>query len=182
MLENIEFYNCPDGSVIVKPNDQPMYSYEQSHRSLTENMLITIRDLYPTAFEALAEIYSRSERNREYYEYKIVHRFIRCNFGEYDALTFDISKSGDFNFEDVRCPMRGECMFEGIICKPQLNTSLTNREKEVAGRLADGYTVREISDELQISILTVRNHIQHIKARLKLKHTSQIISKFKNTI
>ena len=118
MLEKIEFYNCPDGSIIVKPCDKPMYSYEQSNRALTESMLIIIRDLYPTAFEALAETYPRSERNREFYEYKIVHRFIRCNFGEYDALTYDISKSGDFNFEDVRCPMRGECMFEGIICKP----------------------------------------------------------------
>lgn len=179
MLEKIEFYNCPDGSVIVKPFDKPMFVYEQSCRKITEEMLIVIRDLYPTAFSALAELYSRSERNRDYYEYRIVHRFIRCNFGEYDALTFDISQTGDFYFEDVRCPMRGECLFEGVICKPALKTELTPRETEVAKMLSSGLSVQDISENLQISILTVRNHVQHIKARLRLKHTSQIISKFK---
>lgn len=179
MLEKIEFYNCPDGSVIVKPFDKPMFVYEQSCRKITEEMLIVIRDLYPAAFSALAELYSRSERNRDYYEYRIVHRFIRCNFGEYDALTFDISQTGDFNFEDVRCPMRGECLFEGVICKPTLKTELTPRETEVAKMLSSGLSVQDISENLQISILTVRNHVQHIKARLRLKHTSQIISKFK---
>lgn len=179
MLEKIEFYNCPDGSVIVKPFDKPMFVYEQSCRKITEEMLIVIRDLYPAAFSALAELYSKSERNRDYYEYRIVHRFIRCNFGEYDALTFDISQTGDFNFEDVRCPMRGECLFEGVICKPTLKTELTPRETEVAKMLSSGLSVQDISENLQISILTVRNHVQHIKARLRLKHTSQIISKFK---
>lgn len=179
MLEKIEFYNCPDGSVIVKPFDKPMFVYEQSCRKITEEMLIVIRDLYPAAFSALAELYSRSERNRDYYEYRIAHRFIRCNFGEYDALTFDISQTGDFNFEDVRCPMRGECLFEGVICKPTLKTELTPRETEVAKMLSSGLSVQDISENLQISILTVRNHVQHIKARLRLKHTSQIISKFK---
>lgn len=179
MLEKIEFYNCPDGSVIVKPHNEPMFVYEQSCRKITEEVLIVIRNLYPTAFTALAELYSKSERNRDFYEYRIVHRFLRCNFGEYDALTFDINKAGDFNFEDVRCPMRGECLFEGIICKPELDTKLTPRESEVAKLLASGMTVQEICEELQISIMTVRNHIQHIKARLHLKNTSQIISKFK---
>ncbi len=86
MLEKTEFYNCPDGSINVKPYDKPMFVYDQSCRKVTEEMLILIRDLYPGAFTALSELYSRSERNREFFEFRIVHRFIRCNFGEYDAL------------------------------------------------------------------------------------------------
>lgn len=179
MLEKIEFYNCPDGSINVKPFDKPMFVFEQNCRKVTEEMLILIRDLYPAAFTALSELYSKSERNREYFEFRIVHRFIRCNFGEYDALSYDINQVGEFNFEDVRCPMRGECIFEGVICKPTLQTELSPRESEVASLLAAGLSPLEIGEELQISVLTVRNHIQHIKARLHLKNTTQIISRFK---
>ena len=176
MLERIEFYTCPDGSVNVKPADGAMYVYDQSCRRLTEEMLMNIRDLFPKAFAALSELYAKSERNREYFEYRIVHRFIRCNFGEYDALTYDISRGGIFNFEDVRCPLRGECLFEGVICKPSLQTVLSPREQEVAELLAEGLDAYEIGDELEISVNTVNNHLQHIKARLKVRRISQIIN------
>ncbi|WP_297071262.1 response regulator transcription factor [uncultured Duncaniella sp.] len=182
MLEKTEFYNCPDGSINVKPYDKPMFVYDQSCRKVTEEMLILIRDLYPGAFTALSELYSRSERNREFFEFRIVHRFIRCNFGEYDALSYDINGVGEFNFEDVRCPMRGECLFEGEICKPVLQTRLSAREQEVAELLSEGLCPAEIGEELQISIMTVRNHIQHIKARLHLKNTSQIVARFKKQV
>ena len=180
MLERIEFYNCPDGSVNIKPFDAPMFVYEQqSCKKITQEMIVLIRDLYPLAFKALAELYSKSERNKDYFEYRIVHRFIRCNFGEYDALTYDINSISEFNVEDVRCPLRGECLFEGVICKSPLNTELSPRESEVATLLAKGYTRQEVADELEISIFTVTRHITNIKARLHLKTTNQIIAKFK---
>lgn len=178
MLERIEFYNCPDGSVNVKPFDKPMFVYDMSQRHITEEMIIIIRDLYPGAFTALSQMYSKSERNKDYFEFKIVHRFIRCNFGEYDALSYDISKSGCFNIEDVRCPMRGECLFEGVICKPTLQTKLSQREQEVATLLAQGCCRQEVAEELSISVYTVNRHIANIKARLNLKNTQQIITHF----
>lgn len=178
MLERIEFYNCPDGSINVKPFDKPMFVYDMSQRHITEEMIVMIRDLYPDAFSALSQLYSKSERNKDFFEYKIVHRFIRCNFGEYDALSYDISQMGCFNVEDVRCPMRGECLFEGVICKPVLKTTLTQREHEVATLLAEGLCRQEVAEELSISVYTVNRHIANIKARMHFMHTQQIISHF----
>lgn len=179
MLERIEFYNSPDGSVNIKPFGKPMFVYDESCKKITQEMIVLIRDLYPAAFTALAELYSKSERNKDFFEFRIVHRFIRCNFGEYDALTYDINSVGEFNMEDVRCPLRGECLFEGLICRSPMNTELSPRESEVAHLLAKGYSRQEVADELEISIYTVTRHITNIKARLHLKNTNQIISKFK---
>lgn len=179
MLERIEFYNSPDGSVNIKPFGKPMFVYDESCKRITQEMIVLIRDLYPAAFTALAELYSKSERNKDFFEFRIVHRFIRCNFGEYDALSYDINSVGELNMEDVRCPLRGECLFEGVICKSPMNTELSPRETEVATLLAKGYSRQEVADELEISIFTVTRHITNIKARLHLKNTNQIISKFK---
>lgn len=176
MLERIEFYTCPDGSVNVKESGKPLYQYEQGCRQLTEEMIVLIRDLYPGAFSALSKLYEASERNRSLYEYKIVHRFIRCNFGEYDSLTPDVKGAGAFNFEEIRCPLRGECVHEGTICKPRLDTALTEREQDVAGLLSQGLSRPEIAEELGISCYTVNRHIAKIKARLHLRHTSQILN------
>ena len=142
-------------------------------------MIVLIRDLYPAAFTALAELYSKSERNKDFFEFRIVHRFIRCNFGEYDALSYDINSVGELNMEDVRCPLRGECLFEGLICRSPMNTELSPRESEVAHLLAKGYSRQEVAYELEISIYTVTRHITNIKARLHLKTTNQIIAKFR---
>ena len=102
-LANIEFYNTPDGQVCCKPLNEPMFILKEGDTELIASMLTAIQELYPSAFAALAEIYSRSELNKNYYQYKMVHRFIRCNFGEYDALSLDINGGGEFRMEDVRC-------------------------------------------------------------------------------
>lgn len=178
MLNQIEFYTCPDGSICIKPFEKPMFLFDQSCREIIGELIILIRDLYPQAFKALSEMYSKSEKNRDYYEYQIVHRFIRCNFGAYDALSYDIDRTGQLRIEEVQCPLRGECKYEGIICKPQLKTALSEREQEVATLLAQGLSRQEIADELNISLYTVIRHITNIKARLHFTKTSQIISHF----
>ena len=174
-LTNIEFYNTPDGQVCCKPINEPMFILKETDTKLIAAMLTAIQELYPAAFAALAEIYSRSELNKNYYQFKMVHRFIRCNFGEYDALSLDVN--GGFRFEDVRCPLRGECLFEGVICRPVLDTKLSSREEQVARLLAQGYKFEDIGKELHISPFTVKRHITNIKTRLKL-NTHQIIAKF----
>ena len=179
MIDNIEFYNSPDGSICVKPEGEPMFVLEESNRKLIQEILATIRELYPDAFKALSELYTRSESNRSFFEFRIVSRFIRCNFGEYDALSKDIDAMGAFHLEDVRCPLRGECLMEGRICRPTLQTALSPREAEVARLYSAGYDRLAIANELNISVYTVVRHISNIKARLKLRHSNQIISLFK---
>lgn len=177
MLTNVEFYICPDGSINVQRKDGPLSVYDHNCRDITEEMLLKIRDLYPKAFAALSRLYVSSRLNRPFYEYQIVHRFIRCNFGEFDS-TFDISDSGRLILEEVKCPLRGECVFEGTICKAKMKTVLSDREMEVAKRLGRGMSKTEIAEDLRISICTVARHIANIKSRLKLAHSNQIVAWF----
>ncbi len=180
MIDKIEFYNTLDGSVCVKPDGKPMFILDESCRSLVSELMVTVKELYPDAFKALSALYSTSERNRSLYEYRIVHRFIRCNFGEYDTLHHDVDAMGGLHIEEVHCPLRGECRLEGTVCRPRLQSALTPREHEVAVLLGKGYDKLEVANELQISVFTVTRHVANIKARLHLKHTNQIVSLFKN--
>lgn len=178
MLTNIEFYMGPDGAVYVKPLDKPVYTYDMECREITQEMLLRIRDLYPEAFRALSEIYSKSSKNRGLFEYKLVHRFIRCNFGDYDSCC-DIGAAGSFNFEEVKCPLRGECIYERVICKPTLQSNLSEREKEVVEYLREGMSHQEVADELGLSLYTIRRHVANIKSRLGVSRTMQIIAVLK---
>ena len=90
LLANVEFYNTPDGAVMFKENGKPVKLLTESDRPIIEEMLSVLQQLYPTAFSRLSELYTRYERNRFHFEFKMVHRFIRCNFGEYDQYRFDI--------------------------------------------------------------------------------------------
>ena len=181
-LSNIEFYSTPDGEVMIKEHNHPVRKLEETNRDLVQTLFITIRDRYPVAFERLSELYSKSERNRNHFEYKIVHRFARCDFGEYDQQNYDIDRHGYFQFEEVRCPLRGECQDEGVICKPQLDSKLSFREIEVIALIADGLQAAEIADELSISTATVNRHRENIKAKLKLKTVGQMVNYYLTNI
>lgn len=174
-LTNIEFYNTPDGTVMYKEHGQPVRMLTEQDRPIIEELLSVLRQRYPIAFNRLAELYSRYERNRLHFEYKMVHRFIRCNFGEYDQFKFDIDRTGAFCFEEVRCPLRGECEHEGVICKPELNTTLTDREEEVLGLIAEGMEALAIAGELHISVATVNRHRENIKGKLGLKNVKELV-------
>lgn len=177
VLQNIEFYNTPEGAVMIKRHGQPLRELSQSDRDIIESMLAVLRDRYPVAFSRLSELYSTSEADRWVFEFKMIHRFCRCNFGEYDQYNPDIDDTGIFHFEEVRCPLRGcDCLHEGVICKPELNTSLTDREKEVVKLIANGYQAQAIADELYISVATVNRHRENIKAKLGLRCIADIVS------
>lgn len=174
-LENTEFYTTPDGEIMIRLCDKPVRLFEEGDRGIVQEMYMMIRDRYPEAFSALSKLYSKSERNLFHFEFKIVHRFIRCNCGEYDQYHFDINHNGQFQFEEVKCPLRGECPLEDLICKPKLNTKITDREKEVLKLIADGLKSLDIANELGLSIATVSRHRENMKAKLQLRTTGQMV-------
>lgn len=88
-IANIEFYNTPEGEVMMKELNQPAVILGEDNRSMIEYILSVIRDRYPKAHTRLMKLYSGSTMNRRYYEFRVVHRFIRCNFGEYDQHDLD---------------------------------------------------------------------------------------------
>lgn len=54
-------------------------------------------------------------------------------------------------------------------------SELSDREVEILKLLAEGYSTREISDKLFISVKTVGTHKQHILEKLNLKSNADII-------
>lgn len=182
ILSSIEFYSTPDGEVMIKEYNHPVRKLEETNRDLVQTLFIIIRDRYPVAFERLSELYSKSERNRNHFEFKIIHRFARCNFGEYDQQKYDIDRHGSFQFEEVRCPLRGECQDEGVICKPQMDSKLSSRELEILALIAEGLQTVEISNELLISTATVNRHRENIKAKLCLKTLGQMVNYYLTNI
>lgn len=176
LLRNIEFYNTPSGEVVISEPHKPIRVLEESDTELINELLDVIRDRFPLAYKRLSENYTRSEKNISHYNYRMVKRFIRCNMGEYDQNHMDIDHNGTFHFEEVRCPLRGECRDECVICKPEMNTSLTAREMDVFRLIVENYQMDGIADELNISIATVNRHRENIKAKLGLRSVKEMIT------
>ena len=173
---NIEFYNTPEGDVMMKELGQAAVVLKDINRPIIEYMLSVIRERFPKAHTRLMKIYSSSTMNRWYYEFRVVHRFIRCNFGEYDQYNLDINRDGQFVFEEVKCPLRGECEHEHVICRPELDTTLTEREHEVFRLIASNLQTDNIAEELHISPCTVNRHRENIKAKIGAKNVGEMIA------
>lgn len=179
---NIEFYSTPDGEVMVKPINGPVKVLQETDRELIQSMLQLINDRYPEAFSALSDLYSRSSMNRSYYEYMMVHRFCRCNFGSFDTLQMDIDHRGNLHLEQVPCPLRNtsDCKLCGVVCSPVLDTKLTGRELNILELISSGYTNQQIAVEMNISVFTVIRHRNNMRARLKVNNTAELISCYKS--
>lgn len=121
-------------------------------------MIEKIRELYPKAYAALARCYANSALNIPYFNFLVVRRFCKCNFGTLDHTKKDIA-SNAFNFEHVSCPLRGECPYETVICSPQINTQLSDAEKRVMRLVCEGRSNAEIAHLLYLSPNTIKRHI-----------------------
>lgn len=175
-LGGIEFFKAPDGSVMYRCKGEPVRELTEHDRELVGAILAVVRSRYSEAFDALSEVYSRSERNRGWYEFQMVSRFIRCNLGDYDTQTLDIDEDGQFHFEQMKCPLMGtgDCRWEGLICKPRLDTGLTTRELELLPLIAEGLQSHEIAERLSISKYTVDNHRRNILAKLQKRSAAEL--------
>lgn len=176
IISNIEFYNTPEGDVMMKEFGKSAIVLKDTERPTIEYMLTIIRDRYPKAHVRLMQLYSSSTMNRWHYEFRVVHRFIRCNFGEYDQYSLDINHNGQFVFEEVKCPLRGECEHENVICRPELDTALTEREIEVFRLIASNLQTDKIASELHISPCTVNRHRENIKAKIGVNTVAEMVS------
>lgn len=179
-LKGIEFSSTSDGEVLIKTKDG-VRVFKQDDREFIESLLITIRDRYPQASEALCKEYAKSKLNTLYFEYRMVKRFIRCNFGEQDTLRIDIDNEGDFHIEEVKCPLRGECAHEGVICKPTFNSILSDQEQIVLEYKAKGLTEFKIAEKMILSPFTIHRHLENIRRKLKL-HTTAELTNYNNKL
>lgn len=162
-IKNTEFTSTPSGDIEIRQEGAPVVMYERNQLQFTELMLEYIRQHYTEAYEALAEEYAHMSRNKVNYDYRMVHRFIRCNWQEYDDKE-DIDGEEVAHFEKVHinCPMRGECKYFKIICDPKYSSALTNKEMDVMRLYYEGMGRGQIADELCISINTLDKHRQNV--------------------
>lgn len=168
-----EFYICDDRLYCM--TDGRSEEITEKSRELIDEMLTRIETYYPEALKALNECYDKSSRNVPYYNYLRVRRFLRCNFGQLDTTACD-DDNGVFNFERIQCPLRGECLHEGIICMPRFDSRLSKAEERVMRMFRHGRDPDEIAGTLYLSPHTVRNHIKAAYIKLGVHSRAEFIA------
>lgn len=169
-----EFFSC-DGTPYCLDGGK-MVAITERDIELIDGLLDKIRNFYPDAEKALRKAYERSALNVPYYKWLMAARFIRCNFGELDMTDTDVTDDGIFHFEKVKCPLRGECQFEGRICMPRFNTRLSEAENRVMKLYFENPRIEQIADVLYLSGHTVKNHIKAAYAKLGIHSRGEFIS------
>lgn len=171
-MKNIEFFNGNDGSVYAI-TDLEVKRLDVSDCGLIGELFDAIKRCYEDAWNSLCDEYDAARRNLPFFKFCVVRRFLKCNMGECDRLEWDVDQDGRLHLEMVRCPLRGECRLEGTVCKPKPSTGLSGRETEVLALLSTGKSNQDVSDELCISVHTVRVHVAHILQKLQMKTIRQ---------
>lgn len=93
-MKDLEFYMFEDELWCLFPDgsNKPVTDKDVV---LIKSILDRIRECYPDAYNALMECYQRSSQNIPYFQYLMVRRFCKCNFGELDNTSRDIDKKVD---------------------------------------------------------------------------------------
>ena len=177
-MEGIEFRVSPDGNVYFKEGNKEEKRLTRFERTVCLEVADIIESRFPGAWSRLMLLYppkgiASAQRDKQIF--KIVDRFVRCNFGEHDLLTKDIEHK-ILHFEEVRCPLRGGlCPDENVICKPQSLVHLSPAEKDVVTLYLYGYTFDQIASELNKAPSTVKVQLHNIKKKLGVKNCREII-------
>ena len=174
-MEKVEFFvigrqTCIQRNGVSKP-------LTPSDRDAVEFMLERMQECFPTAMARLQEWAEESKPNRRFFEFRIVDRFIRCNFGEADFLYSDI-EDGMFHLEEVKCPLRGICKDENVVCKPKFKMPVPREESKAAVLYSKGLTANEIAKVLGKGVKTVKNQLGNAARRLGLSRTRDLIKIF----
>jgi DNA-binding CsgD family transcriptional regulator len=173
-MKSLEFYNFGDELWCIYPDGRNERVTESS-KEIIHPMLERIREFYPKAYAALERWYQKSSMNVPYYQYLIVKRFCKCNFGNLDGTSKDIDHTGVFRFERVDCPMRGECALEGIVCNPEFDSHISAAEMRVMKLLYEGRSVEETAEELYLSQCTVANHRKSVYYKLGIHDMASFV-------
>ena len=173
MSERLEFY-LYEGELWCKDDAGHNILVDETQTELLDSMLSRIRECYPDAYDALKKEYKDSSPNKIFFKFKVVKRFLKCNFGHLDSTYNDIDGE-KVNFERIDCPLRGECKWDGVICSPIFKTMLSAQEYKVGKLFYDGLSKEEIAGVLYLSPETVNNHIRNIYYKLGVHSVSEFM-------
>lgn len=169
-----EFFTC-DGNLYILEEGTTRRITERD-TELIERILDKMRNFYPEATAALEKAYQKSALNISYYRYRMAARFIRCNFGELDTTDTDVTDDGVYRFEKVKCPLRGECPLEGVVCMPKFNSRLSEAEERVMRMYYDNPRIEQIAENLYLSGNTVKCHIKAAYTKLGIHSRGEFIT------
>lgn len=170
----IEFFITPQGRVMIsEAGNNDAKELKESDRELITQILKIVERQFPEALKALNGIYSSSRLNKTYYDYLRADRFVRCNFATYDGLKYDLDGRA-LHLEDVSCPIRRECPYNGIVCRPKRTFGLGAQEAKILQLLCTGQTYKEIANNLGISCNTIKNVIQRCKRKMSLQSSKDL--------
>jgi len=169
-----EFYIF-DNELWCKSDDGRNFIVDETCTEVISYIINNVRARYPEAYKALSKHYQKSSISASYYQYLMARRFCKCNFGSLDATSEDVRNDGVFNFENVQCPMRGECPLEGVVCNPVFDAHLLKSEMRVMKLWYEGRTKEEIAEELFISPGTVKNHIKSAYLKLGVHSEAEFV-------
>lgn len=174
-MKNVEFYTFED-QIWYRTEDGNQHHLTESDRDAIRFIIEKFREFYPEALEASLNEYKRCQANMPHYQYRVVLRLCKCNFGVIDTNISDVDASGCFHFEHVPCPLRGECKYENVICHPRFNSKVSDAEMRVLELLSRGIPRPQIAEELCLSPHTVHNHIRNASVRIGVHKESELIA------
>lgn len=80
----VEFYMFDDELWFIKDGTENQ-ALSEKDTEVIKKMIDAIRERYPEAYKALSKEYQKSAMNVPYYQFLIVRRFCKCNFGKLDT-------------------------------------------------------------------------------------------------
>ena len=172
-LTNTEFFTY-ENEVWYRTPDMTIKRLRESDSIVIAELIDHIATFYPKAYEALCSEYKGCALNRPYYRYRIVSRFIRCNFAQLDNIP-DFSDECRCSFEFIPCPLRGECLYERVICRPEFDHKLSDSEMPVLRLWHSGLSIDDIAKQLCLSPHTINNHIRHAYQRLNIHSRAEFV-------
>lgn len=179
-LTNLEFFNAPDGTVMVC-DANGVNPLREEERELISLVYAYIDENFSAAFKALQDKYRACRPNIRHYQFKIVWCFLRCNCGKLDHK-LDFDRAGQAHLEDVDCPMAGECKWYNIICHPERSTNMTTRQREVMKLFVEGQDADAIGDMLSISPETVKTIKRDALRKTGCHSLAEFIARYQNIL
>lgn len=173
-MGEVEFYMF-DGKLWAILEDGSNKVVTENDKEIVGQILSIIMERYPDAYKALSICYASASLNVPYYQYLMVRRFCKCNFGNLDNTRMDIDINGKMNFEHVACPLRGECPYECRICAPKLNSKMSDAELRVMELVYSGINNEKIAERLFLSPNTIKQHIKSVYAKLNIHNRGEFV-------
>lgn len=171
--DEVEFYTFND-ELWARTSAGVSEKLTEQHTDLVNLLFERMQSFYTEAFSALCAFYEKAKLNVPYFRFRVVSRFLRCNFSAIDDRP-DFKDGMFADFEYVQCPLRGECKLEGIVCRPTFNHHLSPAEERVARLWYQEGSKEAIGEQLYISPMTVHRHVTDIYAKLGVHTRSEFV-------